>query len=44
VLDIPFMWVFMPFMLLLVALALRSAWAVWGALRGRGLETPEIRA
>lgn len=39
VLDIPFMWVFMPFVLLLAALALRSAWAIWQALRGRGLET-----
>lgn len=42
VLDIPFMWVFMPFMLLLVALVIRSAWAVWGALRGQGLEAQEL--
>ncbi|MDH4376378.1 MAG: TRAP transporter small permease [Ramlibacter sp.] len=42
VLGLPFMWVFMPFVLLLVALALRSAWAVWQALRGRGLEA-ELR-
>lgn len=42
VLDIPFLWVFMPFMLLLVALVLRSAWAIWGALRGQGLEAQEI--
>lgn len=42
VLDIPFMWVFMPFVLLLAALALRSAWAIWQALQGRGLET-ELR-
>lgn len=42
VLDIPFMWVFMPFMLLLVSLVLRSAWAIWGALRGRGLEAQEF--
>jgi len=42
VLGLPFMWVFMPFVLLLVAFALRSAWAVWQALRGRGLEA-ELR-
>lgn len=38
VLDISFQWIFMPFMLLLVALVARSAWAIWEALRGRGLE------
>ncbi len=42
VLGLPFMWVFMPFVLLLVALALRSVWAVWRALRGQGLEA-ELR-
>ena len=42
VLGLPFMWVFMPFVLLLVALALRSAWAIWQALRGQGLDT-ELR-
>mgnify|MGYP000559514129 CR=1 FL=1 len=38
VLGIPFMWVFMPFVVLMVALVLRSAWAIWGAVRGQGLE------
>lgn len=42
VLGIPFMWVFLPFVLLMVALVLRSAWAVYGALRGQGLDT-ELR-
>jgi TRAP-type C4-dicarboxylate transport system permease small subunit len=39
VLGIPFMWVFMPFVILMGALVLRSAWAIWGAVRGQGLET-----
>lgn len=38
VLSMPFMWVFLPFVLLMVALVLRCAWAIWQALRGRGLE------
>jgi len=38
VLDIPFQWVFLPFVLLLVALVVRSAWGVWQALQGKGLE------
>lgn len=38
VLGIPFMWVFLPFVLLLVALVLRAVWAIWQALRGQGLE------
>jgi TRAP-type C4-dicarboxylate transport system permease small subunit len=38
VLGVPFSWVFMPFVLLLAALVVRSAWAIWGALRGQGLE------
>jgi TRAP-type C4-dicarboxylate transport system permease small subunit len=38
VLGISFMWVFMPFVILMAALVLRSAWAIWGALRGQGLE------
>lgn len=43
VLGIPFMWVYMPFVLLLVALVARCAWAVWGALRGQGLDVAELR-
>jgi TRAP-type C4-dicarboxylate transport system permease small subunit len=39
VLGISFMWVFLPFVILMVALVLRCAWAIWGALRGQGLET-----
>jgi len=39
VLGIPLMWVYLPFVLLLISLVLRSAWAIWNALHGRGLET-----
>ena len=39
VLGIPFMWVFLPFVILMLALVLRSAWAIVGALRGQGLDT-----
>ena len=39
VLGIPFMWVFLPFVFLMAALAIRAAWAIWHAARGRGLET-----
>ena len=42
VLGISFMWVFLPFVLLLMALVIRSAWAIWNALRGIGLEA-ELR-
>ena len=42
VLGMPFMWVFLPFVFMLVALVLRCAWAIWNALRGGGLET-ELR-
>lgn len=38
VLDIPFMWVFLPFVALLIALVLRSARNVWRALRGHDLD------
>jgi TRAP-type C4-dicarboxylate transport system permease small subunit len=38
VLDLPFMWVFLPFVFLFLAIGLRYAWAVWQALRGRDLE------
>lgn len=38
VLDVPFSWVFLPFVLLLAALVARSAWAVIRALRGLDLE------
>ena len=42
VLGLPFMWVFFPFVLLLLALVVRSAWAIWNAIRGVGLEA-ELR-
>ncbi len=42
VLGISFMWVFFPFVLLLTALVVRSAWAIWNAVRGIGLEA-ELR-
>ena len=42
VLGLSFMWVFMPFVLLLVALAVRSAWSIWRAVRGHDLEA-ELR-
>jgi len=38
VLGISFMLVFLPFVLLMLALVLRSAWGVVEAVRGRGLE------
>ena len=38
VLGLPFMWVFMPFVLLMAALVVRSVWAIWQACRGEGLE------
>jgi TRAP-type C4-dicarboxylate transport system permease small subunit len=39
VLGISFMWVFLPFVILMGALVLRSAWAIVGTLRGQGLGT-----
>ena len=38
VLGISFMWVFMPFVLLLMALVVRSAWGIWNAVHARHLE------
>ena len=38
VLGLSFMWVFLPFVILMVALVLRCAWAMYSALRGRGLD------
>jgi TRAP-type C4-dicarboxylate transport system permease small subunit len=38
VLGVSFMLVFMPFVILMVALVLRCAWAVYSALRGQGLD------
>jgi TRAP-type C4-dicarboxylate transport system permease small subunit len=48
VLGVPFLWVFLPFVALLLALVVRSAWNVWRALRGQGLQadalTPQAAA
>ena len=42
VLGVSFMWVFLPFVLLMVSLVIRAVWAIWNALRGVGLEA-ELR-
>jgi len=42
VLGIPLFWVYVPFVVMLVALVLRCAFAVWQALRGQGLDS-ELR-
>ena len=42
VLGIPFMWVFLPFIALLIALVLRSARNVWRAVQGLDLEDAGI--
>jgi TRAP-type C4-dicarboxylate transport system permease small subunit len=42
VLGISFMWIFLPFVLLLIGLVIRSAWALWNAVRGIDLEA-ELR-
>jgi TRAP-type C4-dicarboxylate transport system permease small subunit len=39
VLGIPFMWVFLPFVLLLIAMVLRFGWSAWAALRGQDTES-----
>ena len=44
VLGVSFQWVFMPFMFLLIALVLRSAWGIWEALQGKGLEQQDVIA
>ena len=42
VLGLSFMWIYLPFVMLLLALALRCAWAILEALQGRGLDA-ELR-
>ena len=44
VLGVPFLWVFLPFALLLFALVVRSAIGIWRALRGLDLEDAGIPA
>jgi TRAP-type C4-dicarboxylate transport system permease small subunit len=38
VLGVPLMWVYLPFVLLLIGMVLRSAWAIWCAVQGSGLD------
>ena len=38
VLNLPFMWVFLPFVFLMAALVLRAAGAIWQTFRGHGLD------
>ncbi len=38
VLDIPLMWVYLPFVLLMVALVLRSGFGIREAIQGKGLD------
>lgn len=42
VLDVPLMWVYLPFVLLMAALVVRSAWSIWNALQGKDLDA-ELR-
>jgi TRAP-type C4-dicarboxylate transport system permease small subunit len=42
VLGVSFMWIYLPFVMLLLALVLRCAWAIKEAVRGRGLDS-ELR-
>ena len=42
VLSISFQWVFLPFVLLLIALVFRSAWGIYGAIQGQGLDDQGI--
>ena len=44
VLGVPFLWVFLPFALLLFALVVRSGIGIWRALRGLDLEDAGIPA
>lgn len=43
VLEIPLMWVYLPLVLLMAALVVRSAWAIWQAVRGIGLAHSDLR-
>ena len=42
VLNIPIVWVYLPFVILLISLVLRCTWAIWNAFKGVGLEA-ELR-
>ena len=41
-LGVSFLWIVMPFVLLLIGLVIRSAWAIWEAVRGIGIDA-ELR-
>jgi TRAP-type C4-dicarboxylate transport system permease small subunit len=43
VLNIPLMWVYLPLVLLMAALVARSAWGIWQAVRGIGLQHSDLR-
>jgi TRAP-type C4-dicarboxylate transport system permease small subunit len=42
VLSLPFSWVFLPFVMLLAVLVVRSAWQLWRLLRGAPLDEPGL--
>ncbi len=42
VLELPFFWVYLPLVLLMAALVIRSAWSIVQAVQGKGLES-ELR-
>jgi len=42
VLDVPLMWVYLPFVLLMAALVVRSVWGIRNAIRGVGLDATEL--
>jgi TRAP-type C4-dicarboxylate transport system permease small subunit len=42
VLGVPFLWVFIPFVFLLAALVVRSAWQVWTLARGAPLDEASL--
>jgi TRAP-type C4-dicarboxylate transport system permease small subunit len=43
VLEVPLMWVYLPLVLLMAALVVRSAWGIWQAVRGNGLQHSDLR-
>ncbi len=43
VLEIPLMWVYLPLVLLMAALVVRCAWAIWQAARGIGLAHGDLQ-
>jgi TRAP-type C4-dicarboxylate transport system permease small subunit len=43
VLEVPLMWVYLPLVLLMAALVVRSAWGIWQAVRRNGLQHSDLR-